>query len=466
MIWRRSLPARVALATAGLLTVLLLVLTASAYAMTAFLLRRGVDTALQTAVPMQSRDLRDLLARAREFERREPGARLVQVLSPTGEVETGAGVLPVDQGALAVAQSKGVAFASAAPRGGRLESRTGPDMWQALFPARDEVRIIYLLAGFRRDARVLQVGMPLGTTGEVLPELLVRMGLLSLAGILLAGLITWRMVGETYRPLRKIMDVAGSITTKTLSVRIPDGWRDQTLDRLTGVLNEMIARLQEAFEVQGRFVASAAHELRSPLAAMRTELEITLRRHRSEDEYRQAVAGALEETGRLSTLAEHLLILARYERGALLNMEADLPVVTLLERVATEVRRSTGAEVSVKAAPDLTATGDPIALERMVTNLARNGIEAGGAPVEIEAGTDGAGLWISVRDHGPGIPPESVPLLFEPFYRADPARRRDGGVGLGLAIVKTIVDAHGGGIQVETAPGGGARFVVRLPAVS
>lgn len=465
MIWRKSLPARVAIATAGLLSLVLLLLSTSAYTLTAWLLRQGVDTALMTSLPMQSRELPELLARAREFERRDPGARLVQVVDYDGQPEggRGGGVLPIDPAALEQVRRERVAFSSVARVNGQLTVRTGPHWWQAMTPARDEIRVIYLPTGNRREGRVLLVGMPIGMAGQVLPQVLQGMLALSALGIGLSALISWRMAGETYRPLRQIMDIAGSVTTKTLSVRIPDGWQDQTLHRLTSVLNEMIARLQGSFEAQGRFVASAAHELRGPLAAMRAELEVTMRRKRSPEEYEQALAGALEETQRLTTLAEHLLILARFERGASLTKEPDLPLAPLLERVGAEVRRSTGQAVAVSAPDDLVVAADPIALERMVANLARNGVEAGGAPVEISAGRGQGEVWISVRDHGPGIDPETVPLLFEPFYRADPARRRDAGVGLGLAIVKTVADAHGGRVEVDRPEGGGARFVVHLP---
>lgn len=465
MIWRRSLPARVALATAGMLSLLLVTMTASAYWLTAVILRQGVDMALKAAIPMQSRDLPTMLERAHEFERRDPGMRLVQVIDYDGEVESGSGDLPVDSEALAAVRRERIAYSSVAPENGRLRVRTGPDWWQAMTPVPGEIRVLYVpTGGPRREMRVLQVGVPIGPANLALPRVFQGMLLLSVIGMLLAGAITWRMAGETYRPLRQIMAIADSVTTKTLGTRIPDGWHDETLHRLSHVLNEMIARLQDAFEAQGRFVASAAHELRGPLAAMRAELEVTLRRKRPPEEYEKALEGALEETQRLTALAEHLLILARFERGAALTAERELPLAPLLERVGAEVRRSSGQEVRVIVPDDLVVTGDPIALERMVANLARNGLEAGGAPVEIAAGREPDAVWIAVRDHGPGVPPDQVPLLFEPFYRADPARRRDAGVGLGLAIVKTIVDAHNGQIDVEQAPGGGARFVVHLPA--
>jgi signal transduction histidine kinase len=229
------------------------------------------------------------------------------------------------------------------------------------------------------------------------------------------------------------------------------------------VLNAMIGRLQGAFEVQGRFVAAAAHELRGPLGAMRAELEVALRRPRSAEEYKAALEGALAETARLSTLAEHLLMLARYERGVGLTVERDLDLSVLLERAAREVQRATGGQVTVSVPEGLTLDGDPLALERLVSNLARNGVEAGGAPVALEARAEQGGVAITVRDSGPGIPAEALPHLFEPFYRADPARGRDGGTGLGLAIVKTVVDAHKGTVRVESAPGQGAVFHVWLP---
>jgi signal transduction histidine kinase len=282
-------------------------------------------------------------------------------------------------------------------------------------------------------------------------------------GVAIVGVIAWRMARETYKPLQAVIATADDISAHSLELRVPDVWHDRTLRKLTQVLNAMIGRLQGAFEVQGRFVAAAAHELRGPLGAMRAELEVALRRPRSAEEYKAALEGALAETARLSTLAEHLLMLARYERGVGLTVERDLDLSVLLERAAREVQRATGGQVTVSVPEGLTLDGDPLALERLVSNLARNGVEAGGAPVALEARAEQGGVAITVRDSGPGIPAEALPHLFEPFYRADPARGRDGGTGLGLAIVKTVVDAHKGTVRVESAPGQGAAFHVWLP---
>lgn len=461
---RESLPARVALTTGGLLALILLVVTASAYTITALMLRQGVDAALAAAVPTVVGGVRDAQEEAHRFEGSDHDRHRFQVLDPNGRVVAAlGGELPVDSVAVQRARSEGEAFTSLVHTDDGWYTRRGPDWWQALTPQDDEMRVMYTLAGRPDDPVVLQLAEPVGEVSEVLPGLLFRLLILTFLAVVIAGAIVWRMAGETYKPLRAVIDTADDIAAHTLSTRIPDRWHDRTLRQLIRVLNAMVGRLQEAFEAQGRFVAAAAHELRGPLGAMRAELEVTLRRERTPAEYRDALQGALEETSRLTALAEHLLTLARYERGVGLVIERDLEVAPLLERVADEVRRSVGGEVTVRVEPTLKLDADPISLERVVINLVRNGIQAGGSPVSVEAAPEADGVLIVVRDHGPGIPPPMQAQIFEPFYRADQARSRDGGTGLGLAIVKTVVDAHRGRVTIDSEPGRGAAFRVWLP---
>jgi signal transduction histidine kinase len=480
--WRRSLPARVALTTTGLLAAVMLLVAGAAYSITAYLVQNAVDRALVTALPLTASSLDEIVERGRHFGGGMPGS--FRVLNPDGSVRLGDVTIPVDETALAAAMRTGLSFSSLVPdAAGDLQLRTEPDWWQVLTPRTGEVRVMYARwrgrgpdqghgqgagqgpgqAPLQEQLMMLELVSPVGVVGEVLPALLLRIMVLAAVGTVVCGVITWRMSRQTYAPLRAVIAIADSINTETLSRRIPGEWRDDTLDHLCGVLNAMIGRLEEAFETQGRFVAAAAHELRGPLSAMRTNLEVKLRRVRSAEEYRDALGVALAETERLTALSEHLLILARYERGVGLAMQADLPLAPLLRRAADEVQKSTGGEVLVEVPADLTLEGDPIALERMVANLARNAVEAGGAPVRVAARPDGAGVAIAVSDQGRGIPPEAIPKLFEPFFRVDPARSREGGTGLGLAIVKTVVDAHAGRIDVESAPGHGTTFRVWLP---
>lgn len=469
MIWRNSLPARVALATTGLLALVMLLTTGVAYITTAMLLRQGVDSALYAALPTQigsMEELAEAIRHAREEKEEEDHSdRRTPVVDPSGVVVLGTEStgLPVDPGMLRQVLREEVVYATVTQEQGSLAARQGPDWWVASTPRRGELRVMYALVQNGSEPVVVQMASPMAMVSEVLSGLMVRLALMGGVGTLLAGLIAWRMAAQTYRPLRAIIATTDDISTKTPSLRIPNLWPDQTLRRLVAVLNAMVARLQEAFETQGRFVAAAAHELRGPLAAMRTELEVALRRVRDPKEYRVALEGALAETNRLSALSEHLLTLARYERGAGLAMEHDLDLTALLHSAATEVMRSTGGEVRVDSPPGLLIDGDPISLERMVSNLARNGVQAGGSPVVVSARADRTGVTITVQDRGRGIAATDMPHLFEPFYRADPARGREGGTGLGLAIVKTILEAHSGQITVESEPGKGSAFRVWMP---
>lgn len=477
MIWRNSLPARVALATTALLALVMALIIGSAYATTALVLREGVDRALLAALPVRSGSAREIVSAAEriaqrfededdddhDHDRRHKERRGIQVLDTSGVVRFGSQPLPVDQEALREAQRRGVAFLSLVPGRDGWVRRSGPDLLQALVPQEDELRVVYALAGDERERVIVQMSAPLGMVSEVLPDLVKWLALLGAVGTLLCGAVAWVMAARLYRPLRAIIATAAEVSTRTPHLRIPDLWPDKTLRHLVEVLNAMISRLQEAFAAQGRFVAAAAHELRGPVAAMRTQLEVTLRRERSAEEYRAALGEALAEAEHLSDVTDHLLTLARYERGSGLVMERGVLLAPLLERAVAEARRSTGDEVVLECDPDVRLDGDPISLERLVANLVRNGLQAGGAPVLVTAAAEGDGVVITVTDRGRGIDPADLPHIFEPFYRADPARRREGGTGLGLAIVKSVVDAHGGRISVASEPGHGAVFRVWLP---
>ena len=467
--WRESLPARVATATTGLLALVLIIVTFAFYLNTALLVRQGLDRALAAALPLTAGNLGEVREHAERMgEDRPPdgrgGNKQLRVIDPDGSVRMGNPDLPVDAAAVAQAMRTGKAYTYFSGGPGNWYVRTGPEWWLAMTPRQEDMRVMYARWGRRDEApMVLELIAPVGDAGEVLPALLWRILLLAVGGVAVCGVIIWRMAGETYRPLRAVIAIADSITMNTLSTRIPDQWGDRTLRRLGNVLNEMVGRLQEAFETQGRFVAAAAHELRGPLAAMRAQLEIRLRRERSPSEYKEALAVALTETIRLSALAEHLLILARFEHGAGMAVQQDVALRPLLDLAAEEAHRVTGAEVLVEAPDDLLLDADPVAVERVVSNLIRNGVNAGGAPIRVTAAAQGDQVRITVADQGRGIPPEALPNLFEPFWRGDPARGRESGTGLGLAIVKTAVEAHRGRVSVQSEPGKGSTFTVWLP---
>jgi signal transduction histidine kinase len=235
----------------------------------------------------------------------------------------------------------------------------------------------------------------------------------------------------------------------------------------TSRLRREAAALQAA---QHRFVGDAAHELGTPLAVLRGEIDIALRRERTTDEYRAALANCREEIERLSRLSENLLALATSDSGQKLLHAAPCDAAALVRGVHARFARL-AAERNITftvSAPDtLPWVADQLAVEQVLGNLVTNALRhtPSGENVVLSVVAEEGTMIFEVADSGEGIPPAHLPLIFDRFHRVDKARSRaGGGAGLGLAIVKTLVEAHGGTVSVESELGQGARFTVRLPA--
>jgi signal transduction histidine kinase len=232
----------------------------------------------------------------------------------------------------------------------------------------------------------------------------------------------------------------------------------------------MISRLEQAFERERRFTADASHELKTPLAVLRGDIEVALRRERTPDEYRRVLQSSLEEIARLTKLTEDLLTLARSDAGeSVLELEQ-----VQLDQLASEARayiaplaESAGIALSydVPSSP-IAVEGDQKRLKQLLVNLLDNAIKytpAGGSS-RLALAVEDTNAVIEVTDTGRGIPSAALPHIFERFYRqTDPRDSRVTGFGLGLAISKWIVDAHGGMIEVDSQEGRGSKFTVRLP---
>lgn len=288
-----------------------------------------------------------------------------------------------------------------------------------------------------------------------------------------------QLTGRVFGAVDDIVRQARRIGGRTLAERLPHpGTRDE-IGRLIDTLNDMLARLEHAFEAQRRFTADASHELRSPLSRLRTELEITLRRPRGADEYVQALRSGLEDVARLTALVEELLTLARLDAGqdsAPVAPVAIGPIVEAVVRRARPAAQARGMTLSLAGAENPgadaleanAAARVPRELLMLVaTNLVENAVKYGAAGgsvlVSVVARPDGTELV--VEDDGPGLPAEERERVFERFYRGAGARAADiEGTGLGLALCDLIVRAAGGRIEVGVSRWGGARFSVHLPA--
>jgi two-component system OmpR family sensor kinase len=335
----------------------------------------------------------------------------------------------------------------------------------------EDVRSVYYpLSRFGEShvGHVLQVAAPLRSRNRTLRSAGLFLGSIVLLVTASSFVGSWWLGGQAVRAVGKITAQAEDIGAETLGRRITEYEGTVEYESLVHVLNTMLDRLDMSFESQRRFTADASHELRSPLTALRGELELALRRDRSSDEYRRVIESSLEEAKRLSQLTEDLLTLARSDADAirLQRVEFDLG-----ERVRDTVDRSRkkadakAIDLSVTSEGDVAANADPELLDRLVWNLLDNAIKftkPGGA-VGVRIASEGDEVHLAVDDTGPGVPRELRRSIFERFSRADAAHASHEGTGLGLAISKTIVEAHGGSISVANRPEGGARFSVRLP---
>src|SRR5215470_15634267 len=288
-----------------------------------------------------------------------------------------------------------------------------------------------------------------------------------LVAIGLAGaLLAWAIL----RPIDRIVRRARGIGALALAERLPHPGGHDEIARLVETLNEMLGRIEQAFEGQRRFTADASHELRSPLSRLRAELEVTLRRPRQRDEYEDTLRSCLDEVERLSRLTEELLTLARLDAGEAQELPASpVPLAPILAEVVTRMEpdaHERGVEIVVDAAAGLTVNVAPGTAALVVANVLDNAVKYSprGGRVRVDAVADNGAAVVAISDAGPGVTEEEIPHLFERFYRGSAARRSDvPGTGLGLAICRIVAEAQGGAVTVSSGPNGGAVFHVRLP---
>jgi two-component system, OmpR family, sensor kinase len=237
------------------------------------------------------------------------------------------------------------------------------------------------------------------------------------------------------------------------------------------VLNSLLARLEGAFDAQRRFIADASHELRSPLTALKGEMELALRRDRSSDEYRRVLRSGLQEVDRLTLLTQDLLTLARVDAGVMqprLEMTDAVVRATMVVERLRAVAGQNGTQLRVEGANSAKLMVDPGLLDQLLWNLVDNALKftPSGGIVAVTVDTHDDHVHINVHDTGPGIAEPDLERIFERFYRADLARTASagpGGTGLGLSIVRAITDVHGGRVRALHHPDGGAYFEVQLP---
>jgi two-component system OmpR family sensor kinase len=321
-------------------------------------------------------------------------------------------------------------------------------------------------AATRRGRRiVLVVGATSQNDVETLATFRDELLIAGPIALLLASGAGYLLAGISLRQVESMRRRAAAVSADRPGERLPVPATGDEVQRLGETLNEMLDRLEAALEREREFVADAGHELRTPLALLRTELELALRQAATADELREAVRWSSHEADRLSQLAEDLLLLARADQGRLpLRIEA-VDVDDLLASVAARFEwraHELGKTLRRSASQGVHVEGDRLRLEQALGNLVDNALRYGGDEIRLEARTADRELELRVRDDGPGFREEFIPHAFERFARADQARAGNG-AGLGLSIVKTIAESHGGTAHVANDPSGGGDTWVSLP---
>ncbi|MFJ6485762.1 sensor histidine kinase [Streptomyces sp. NPDC091682] len=276
-----------------------------------------------------------------------------------------------------------------------------------------------------------------------------------------AAALAWWVTGRALRPVSAIRSELAAVTASELDRRVPDPGGVDEIAQLARSVNETLDRLERSDARQRQFTADASHELRNPLAAVRSRLEVALAMDRPD---RESVAAALADTERLQAVAADLLLLARLDGGPASAPRSEPVDLALL--AAEDAARRGGSRIALRldARAPVPASGDPARLERALANLVDNALRYASAEVVVRAAAHDGWTVLEVTDDGPGIPEADRDRVFERFVRLDADRgRASGGTGLGLAIAREIARAHGGDVRALPAPAGGARLVLRIP---
>ena len=455
-----SVRTRLTLWYGGVLLAIVLVISAVSY----FLLRRTLVGGADVELLMVGQIVRDAgigEARRSETEIREIlGTRFLdvfyRVVGPDGRTQAQSGPLRLRHLPLSAEA--------------RERSLSGDPTFETVVLSRGErVRLLTIpLTKPPTPEQFIQVGATYDDIDRALSGYLEALAVMVPVGLALALVGGAWLARSALRPVRAMSRTARRISAQDLTRRLPLRGTSDELDHLAETLNAMFGRLDIAFTHVRRFAVDAAHELRTPLTVLKGGIEVALRADRSPPEYRDVLHSSLEEVEQLIALAENLLLLSR------LRMENALPRGTveleplLIDVVDTGARLADGRGVIVRLGPvePLVARGDQLTLRRAIVNLVENAIKFTGAggTVELSLERDGRHAVVAVRDTGVGMNPEDAERIFEPFVRLDGARTTDnGGAGLGLSIVHSIVVAHDGRLSVQTAPGIGSTFTMRLP---
>ncbi len=317
------------------------------------------------------------------------------------------------------------------------------------------------------------LGRPIANNLKALDQFIWNYSMILPLAVMVSALLGWFLAGRALTPVNRVAQTAERITHSNLNMRLETrGARDE-LDRFIESFNRMMVRLHLSFEQMRQFSTDVSHELRTPLTVIRGQLEVALFTATTVEQYRDAMANALEDVERLSNIVRALLMLSQAESGQLALNKTDMDLPDMVGELADQyqiVAEAANVQLSYEG-PEQPCNihADRVQMERLITNLLSNAIKytpAGGhvnVRIETSLETGPATVTLIVQDDGVGIAPDHLPHIFDRFYRV-PSTDPEKGLGLGLSFVAWIVKAHGGTIDVQSELQKGTRFTVNLPA--
>jgi two-component system, OmpR family, sensor kinase len=345
--------------------------------------------------------------------------------------------------------------------------RTGVAQILTVSPDNGE-RFRVLVVTLPGSDRLALVGTSTENADASVQRLILVMLLSGPLALLAAGAAGWLLASRALAPVAKMTATAAGISIDALDERVPVPASNDEIAGLAVTLNGMLSRLESGVRAKRRLVADASHELQTPIAVMRTELDVSLASGTLPPSAVEVLESAREETDHMARIVRNLLTLARFDEGTLrlLRQTIDLQALSreVVDSLSTLARERS---VTVTMLGDVArASADPEYLRVAVVNLVENAIKYSGAgrSVVVETRRGGDTVSLAVSDNGPGIPPDALPRIFDRFYRVDRSRAQESGSGLGLAISREIIEAHGGHLQVESDVSTGSRFTLTLPA--
>jgi heavy metal sensor kinase len=345
----------------------------------------------------------------------------------------------------------------------------GEVVYETVERSKPRLRIVTIpIVEQKKTMSVVQVATSLEDFDETMYRLLIILVIGIPTALSATVVVGYFMAKKALRPVDRIRRTAVKISSTNLDERIDVGPRRDELTRLSRTFNEMIGRLQNAFQRVNQFSSDVSHELKTPLTILKGETEVALRKERDPEHYRGLLTSHLEEIDRMTKIVDDLLLLSKADAKEIVLNVDDIDLKDLIIDVCMDMKffaDKKGVGLVMDELDDVKLKGDELKLRRMLLNVIENGIKytPEGGDVAIRSFLNNGSVQIDVEDTGVGIPPEEVQYVFDRFYRADKSRKRETGSGLGLSISKWIAEAHSGTIEVAGRRPSGSLFSIKLP---